>query len=164
MIRLAPVLGAVLAAVLAIVVISGPHASAEGGKCAAAGEGILNFQAAPTPVAVPLESFLEDGDAVRALSVDRGGLTVIRKFFRQAGLKNLRVYTDQRSKVRRALSVTGLPTTILINTEGKEVGRMVGAAEWDSPGITTLVRGCLGPERRSKITAPAVVAGDGRPW
>ena len=34
-----------------------------------------------------------------------------------------------------ASGALGLPTTILIGRDGKELGRLVGPAEWDSPEI-----------------------------
>ena len=39
------------------------------------------------------------------------------------------------------LAVAGLPTTLLIDRNGNEVGRVVGSAEWDSPAALELVRG-----------------------
>ncbi|WP_370373137.1 TlpA family protein disulfide reductase [Henriciella pelagia] len=36
-----------------------------------------------------------------------------------------------------ASGALGLPTTILIGRDGKELGRLVGPAEWDSPEITS---------------------------
>jgi hypothetical protein len=36
--------------------------------------------------------------------------------------------------------VTGLPTSILINHRGFEFGRVMGAAEWDSPESLALMR------------------------
>jgi len=32
-----------------------------------------------------------------------------------------------------ALRVTGIPTTLLINRDGFEIARVVGAAQWDAP-------------------------------
>ncbi|MCH7943213.1 MAG: TlpA family protein disulfide reductase [Proteobacteria bacterium] len=66
---------------------------------------------------------------------------VIEPFYRRLGLKNLAIYHDSKSRLTRQLAIAGLPTTLLIDRNGNEVGRVVGAAEWDSPAALELVRG-----------------------
>ena len=46
--------------------------------------------------------------------------------------------------VGMAMGVTGLPTTILIDAQGRELGRMLGDAEWDSPEAIALVKQAMG--------------------
>jgi hypothetical protein len=36
--------------------------------------------------------------------------------------------------------VFGVPTTLLIDREGREIGRLIGPAEWDAPDIVEFVR------------------------
>lgn len=69
---------------------------------------------------------------VVALSVDRAGMAVVRKFYREIGIRHLGLYIDTSMKSSFALAV-GLPTTLLIDKQGKEIGRLVGPAHWDSP-------------------------------
>jgi len=45
------------------------------------------------------------------------------------------------------LSIRGLPTTVLINPEGMEVGRIVGAIEWNSPENVAFLRRLLAPKK-----------------
>ncbi len=47
-----------------------------------------------------------------------------------------------------------MPTTVVIDAEGREIGRLVGAAEWDSPAALALIRGVLGGE--PKVDSAAV--------
>tara|TARA_A100001037_G_C15016083_1_gene574027 strand:+ start:332 stop:907 length:576 start_codon:yes stop_codon:yes gene_type:complete len=73
------------------------------------------------------------------ISQDRGGFKQTDRF-----LKKLRVdfpdnFIDERLKFSRAIGVAFLPTTILIGPDGKEVGRLVGHAEWDSPEALELI-------------------------
>jgi len=80
-----------------------------------------------------------DKAGVVLVSQDRGGFKQTERF-----LKNLKVnfpdnFVDERLKFSRALGVASLPTTILIAPDGKEVGRLVGTAEWDSPEALALV-------------------------
>ena len=37
----------------------------------------------------------------------------------------------------------GLPVTVLLDTEGREIGRLVGPAEWDSEDAKRLIRSAL---------------------
>ncbi len=83
---------------------------------------------------------------VLALSQDRGGAKVIAPYFRANKLDNLAVYVDGSLKSARALGVPGLPTTILIDRGGNEVGRVLGIAKWTEPQIETLIRYHMGRE------------------
>lgn len=84
-----------------------------------------------------------DGIAVAALSADREGAAVVRDFYQRNGIKNLAVLVDPTSKLVLKSGAKGLPTTLLINPAGREVGRVVGPAEWDSVGVVAFLRGCL---------------------
>ena len=83
------------------------------------------------------------GIDVVTLSEDREGAKVIRPFFEKLGLRNLPVLIDRQGKVLRALKVTGLPTTVLIDARGREVGRVVGVAEWDTSEALDFLRRCI---------------------
>jgi thiol-disulfide isomerase/thioredoxin len=78
---------------------------------------------------------------VVALSIDRKGLPVVKEFYEELGLQELGMYVDASVKASRELNALGVPTTLLIDWEGKEVGRLLGPAEWDSPEMVTFIRG-----------------------
>jgi len=82
---------------------------------------------------------------VVALSIDQGqqSLYFVQEFYLQTGIKFLEVYMDTSSNASQDLAVAGLPTTLLIDREGREIGRKIGPAEWDSPEIVALIRGYL---------------------
>jgi hypothetical protein len=42
-----------------------------------------------------------------------------------------------------ALKLLGMPTTLLINKDGLEVGRLAGAAEWDSADAKKLIQSVM---------------------
>ncbi len=69
---------------------------------------------------------------------------VIEPFHRRLGLDNMAAYHDPRARLSRQLAITGLPTTLLIDRNGNEVGRVTGAAEWDSPAALELIRSYTG--------------------
>ena len=76
---------------------------------------------------------------VVAISLDRGGMDEASAFYDRLKLSNLQVYADPKWDVARALSVRGLPVSLLIDRDGHIVGRLVGAAEWDSDETRALV-------------------------
>jgi thiol-disulfide isomerase/thioredoxin len=81
-----------------------------------------------------------DNFEVVALSIDRAGSPVVRRFYDEIGVTNLKMYVDQTMLSMTALRAVGLPTTILIDAQGQELGRLVGPAEWDDPEMVTFLR------------------------
>lgn len=84
------------------------------------------------------------GFEVVAVSIDRDGLPAVQEFYLQTGIKQLRVYLDKSGDASANLGVAGIPTTLLIDRESREIGRKIGPAEWDSPEVVTLIQGYLG--------------------
>ena len=82
-----------------------------------------------------LQSQLGERIAVLAVSEDRGGNKTVEPFIAKLGLKSVKIYIDPKSEVGHAFGARGLPTSFLIDREGKVLGRVEGAAEWDSPKI-----------------------------
>jgi thiol-disulfide isomerase/thioredoxin len=77
---------------------------------------------------------------VIALSVDRGGAQKSQEFLDQIKIKNLALYADESASATTPLKVIGMPTTLLIDAQGREIGRVVGPAEWDSADAVRLVK------------------------
>jgi thiol-disulfide isomerase/thioredoxin len=84
------------------------------------------------------------GFEVVALSIDHGGVPAIRTFFGDLGVKNLAVYVDRTGGAAMKLGAAGIPTTLLLDRQGREIGRAVGPAEWDSPQIVTTLKQVIG--------------------
>src|SRR5919106_6203805 len=80
---------------------------------------------------------------VVALSIDRKGLPVVKEFYEELGLRELGMYVDASAKASRELSALGVPTTLLIDRDGTELGRLAGPAEWDSPEMVSFIRGYI---------------------
>jgi thiol-disulfide isomerase/thioredoxin len=85
-----------------------------------------------------------DDFTVLALSEDRKGWDKITPFRKEIGLTVLPLYHDVSSKMMFAAKTRGLPTTILIGREGRELGRLTGPAEWDSEEAVALMRYYIG--------------------
>jgi thiol-disulfide isomerase/thioredoxin len=77
---------------------------------------------------------------VLPLSIDRGGVPTVEKFYEQSGLKSLGIYNDQSATALQQLGLRGIPATLLINKEGREVGRKLGPAEWDSTEVAAILQ------------------------
>lgn len=80
---------------------------------------------------------------VVALGVDRGGVKAAEKFIEQVGTKSLALYVDPTAKMANELRVVGLPATLLIDAEGREIGRLLGPAEWASPDARKLIESVM---------------------
>ena len=80
---------------------------------------------------------------VVALSVDRGGLEASKKFLDQIKVTKLGLYADPSARAGSTLKVIGMPATLLIDAEGREIGRLLGPAEWHSEDAKALVRAAM---------------------
>lgn len=101
---------------------------------------------AEMPMLDRLQQQLKDvGVVVIALSIDRDGSTAVREFFNRNGIRHLAVYVDPTMRAQSTLTTFGLPTTILIDKQGRERGRLVGPAEWDDASAADLVLSANAP-------------------
>ena len=80
---------------------------------------------------------------VVAVSVDRTGLAGARKFLDEAKVEKLTLYADGTARMATTLRAAGLPATLLIDRQGREIGRLLGPAEWDSEDAKRLIRWAL---------------------
>jgi hypothetical protein len=64
----------------------------------------------------------------------------VEPFFQRTGLQHLVMWFDPRGAAGRTLGVRGLPTTVIIDRRGMEVGRLEGEAEWDRAEVMAAVR------------------------
>jgi thiol-disulfide isomerase/thioredoxin len=77
---------------------------------------------------------------VVAVSVDRKGIEASRKFLDDTQVGKLGLYVDQTTRLTSDLKAVGLPATLLIDAQGREIGRLLGPAEWDSEDAKRLIR------------------------
>ena len=85
-----------------------------------------------------------NGLEVVALSLDRGDVAKVRDFYEELGISSLAIYHDPNSRAGRELGAPGLPTTIVIDRSGREVGRLLGPAEWDSDEAIAVIEQLVG--------------------
>jgi thiol-disulfide isomerase/thioredoxin len=82
--------------------------------------------------------------AVLPLSSDRGGADVVRAFYKSHGIAGLPVLIDPKSAAVHAWNARGIPTSLIIDKQGRAVAKVEGAADWSSPAAIALVRKLAG--------------------
>ena len=78
---------------------------------------------------------------VVAVSVDRTGLAGAKKFLDETKAETLALYADPTARMATTLRAAGLPATFLLDREGREIGRLLGPAEWDGEDAKRLIGG-----------------------
>lgn len=86
-----------------------------------------------------------DAIEVLALSSDRGGVMQVAPFYERLGLRHLAILLDPMGRAGRAMGARGLPTTIIVGRDGRELARLEGAAEWDRADMVAALRAMIGP-------------------
>lgn len=77
---------------------------------------------------------------VIAVAQDLQGRKVVLPFFSKTAIKNLEPYIDPTNRLWHAVGGSpALPTTILYDSEGREVWRVIGGVEWDDAEISALL-------------------------
>ena len=89
------------------------------------------------------QRYRDRGLEIVAVSVDEGGEKRIAKFIQRLNL-SYPILLDPQSAVADRYGVGGLPTSFLIDGEGRLIGRLEGSREWDSPEAVDLLEQLLG--------------------
>ena len=80
-----------------------------------------------------------DDFTVIALSQDLRGWPIVAPFLKKNELGDLPIYVDPKTAISRGMQIKGLPTSVLLDRQGRELGRLAGHAEWDSPEALALI-------------------------
>ena len=101
---------------------------------------LINFWATwcgPCKIEMPsLEAlygrFKDKNFALLAISNDMFGANIVKPFVKAHKI-NFPILLDQRLKVSNAFGVVSLPTTFMIDPQGKIIGALFGAEDWVTP-------------------------------
>lgn len=95
-----------------------------------------------------------DGDdlAVLPLSTDRAGPERVAEFFKDTQVRNLPVLHDRSGNVARQAGVLGLPITLILDRHGREIARLIGDADWDSPEARAILKRVIELTREAATT------------
>ncbi|HEY5300526.1 MAG TPA: TlpA disulfide reductase family protein [Acetobacteraceae bacterium] len=80
------------------------------------------------------------GIHVLPVSADRGGAKTVEAFYAAHAITDLPVLTDADSALMHAFAPAGLPTTYVIDAEGRIVGIEEGGMDWSAPGVPGMLR------------------------
>lgn len=81
---------------------------------------------------------------VLTVSVNRDGAGKPQAFFAENRIGALQVLNDQTGEFTYKMQAGGLPATLLLDREGREIARILGPAEWDSEEAQALIRDAVG--------------------
>ncbi|MBC7142106.1 MAG: TlpA family protein disulfide reductase [Rhodobacteraceae bacterium] len=87
-----------------------------------------------------------DDFAVVTIATGRNPLPAITRLFEEVGVETLPVLLDPRQGLAREMAVFGLPVTVILDREGREIARMTGDAEWDSESARAIVAALVAAE------------------
>ncbi len=80
-----------------------------------------------------------DDIAVLPLSSDRGGAQAVEAFYQEHGITGLPVLLDPKGAAAHAWHARGIPTSFIIDKQGRERARLEGAADWSTPAAARAV-------------------------
>lgn len=83
---------------------------------------------------------------VIAISLDREDVSEISQFISQLDIRDMPWFVDTSRASGEAADVIALPTTIVVDDQGKEMGRLVGPADWSSPEARGLIDSLIGQD------------------
>ena len=111
-------------------------------------------------------AYPSDKLTIIALSVDRGGARAVKGFLDKVPLETLVPYLETDFTLQRAVRMVGLPTSYLIDGEGRKLGSFLGPADWNSPEARKLMDWYLAkpaapkPARATPTGMPALPSPD----
>jgi thiol-disulfide isomerase/thioredoxin len=78
--------------------------------------------------------------AVVAINQDREGMKVAQPFVAKNGWKNIALYVEPSARFARDAALRGLPTSLVVDRQGREVARVEGTLKWDAPEVQAALR------------------------
>ena len=77
---------------------------------------------------------------VYAINMEKPNKLIARDFFNSIGVSSLDIYFDPDFKLVKQFKMRGLPTSILIDKNGKEFGRVVGEIDFVNKDFIELLK------------------------
>ncbi|MBF0168746.1 MAG: redoxin domain-containing protein [Alphaproteobacteria bacterium] len=88
-----------------------------------------------------LDKLGADAPLFLPISIDAMGRAAAEPYAAAKGWSHVKAYADPKSDLYRTLMSPGIPLTLILDPEGREVARRLGPAEWDQePGFSQIKR------------------------
>lgn len=115
---------------------------------------LLNFWAtwcAPCRKEMPQLDALQKefgGDTFQVLTIATGRNTPegITRFFTEAGIDSLPRHQDPKQALASQMGIFGLPISVIMDPEGREIARLRGDADWSSDSAKAIFKALVQPE------------------
>ena len=108
---------------------------------------ILNFWAtwcAPCKKEMPsldkLSLYFNDKILIFPINLEKPNKKKTTKFFKDLEILNLNIFYDPEFKLAKKFKMRGLPTTILIDKNGREFGRIIGEFNFEDENFKNLIQ------------------------
>ena len=85
------------------------------------------------------KEFGGDDFQVLTIATGRNSEEGIKRFFEEAGVDSLPRHQDPKQKLASQMGVFGLPISVLLDREGREIARLQGDAKWDSDSARAII-------------------------
>ena len=116
---------------------------------------LVNFWAtwcAPCRAEMPTLSALAremggENFAVVTIATGRNPPPAMKKFMDEIGADNLPLHRDPKSALAREMGIFGLPVTMILDAEGREIARLTGDADWNSESARAILAALTGAPR-----------------
>ncbi len=86
------------------------------------------------------KEFGGDHFEVLTIATGRNSPQGIQKFFAEAGVDSLPRHQDPKQALAAQMGIFGLPITVLLDPQGREIARLRGDAKWDSDSAKAIVK------------------------
>ena len=83
---------------------------------------------------------------VVTIATGRNAPGALKRFFDKAGIENLPRHRDIKQQLARKMAILGLPITVILNRQGKEIARLRGDADWSSDSAKSIISALIETE------------------
>lgn len=84
-----------------------------------------------------------DAFQVVTVATGRNSPAAMRRFFEEAAIQTLPLHNDPTMAMARDMAVLGLPVTVILDREGREIARMQGEADWNGDSARAVLQAMI---------------------
>ncbi len=93
-----------------------------------------------------LDAMFDDSEIdVITIATGKNAPKAVDTLFEELKATNLTRYYDPKSRLAAQAGVVTIPYTIILDQNGAEIGRVIGAADWDDPSMVAQLKAITSP-------------------